>query len=354
MPGSNARPLPEQDLAHVLEHTRDLWEDLRGGRLFVTGGTGFFGRWMLESFLSANQELGLGAQAIVLTRGPQAYGALAPHIVEHPAIRLHRGDVRSFEFPDVDFTHVVHMATETALQGSPVASFQTAVEGTARVLRFAAVSKARKLLLTSSGAVYGPQPPDLKHIPEDYPGAPRPEDASAGYAHGKRAAEYLGAAAAAEGEFEVKIARCFAFVGPALPLGANFAIGNFMRDALAGNPIQVASDGTARRSYLYAADLAVWLWTILFRGASGRPYNVGSELDLSIADLAALVVELVRPLTSVHIAEKPGIHALPKRYVPSTARAASELDLHVYVGLDQAIKRTAEWYSAEPTARTKA
>jgi dTDP-glucose 4,6-dehydratase len=127
-----------------------------------------------------------------------------------------------------------------------------------------------------------------------------------------------------------------------------------MGDALAGNPIQVASDGTARRSYLYAADLAVWLWTILFRGASGRPYNVGSELDLSIADLAALVAEVVRPATSVHIAEKPGIDALPNRYVPSTARAASQLDLHVYVDLDEAIKRTAQWYSAEPTARPTA
>jgi nucleoside-diphosphate-sugar epimerase len=354
MPGSNARPLPERDLDHVLEHTRDLWEEVRGGRLFVTGGTGFFGRWMLESFLRANQELGLGAQAVVLTRGPGAFGVRAPHVVEHPAIRLHRGDVRSFEFPSFDFTHILHMATETALQGSPGASFQTAVEGTARVLRFAAVSKARKLLLTSSGAVYGPQPPDLKHISEDYLGAPRPEDASAGYAHGKRAAEYLGASAAAEGEFEVKIARCFAFVGPMLPLDANFAIGNFVRDALAGNPIQVAGDGTARRSYLYAADLAVWLWTILFRGASGRPYNVGSESDLSIADLAALVAELVRPVISVQVAGKPGINALPKRYVPSTARAASQLDLHVYVGLDEAIKRMAEWYSIEPTPRPEA
>ncbi len=348
MPGSNQRPLPEQDLDHVLVHTRDLWEDLRGGRLFVTGGTGFFGRWMLESFLRANDDLGLGADVIVLTRASEAFAAAAPHVALHPQVRLHPGDVRSFNFPSVACSHVLHLATETALRASPAASFQTAVEGTARVLEFAEAATARKVLITSSGAVYGPQPPELEQISEDYAGAPRPEDASAGYAHGKRAAEYLGSVAAAEGRLEVKIARCFAFVGPILPLDANFAIGNFIRDALAGNPIRVTGDGTARRSYLYAADLAVWLWTILFRGESRRPYNVGSEADLSIASLAGLVAELVRPGIPVHITEKPATDALPRRYIPSTARAARELDLHVCIDLDEAVSRTAEWYSTGP------
>ena len=354
MPGSNQRPLPAEDLDHVLEHTRDLWAELRGERLLVTGGTGFFGRWMLESFLRANDELGLGAEVVVLTREPGAFASAAPHVARHPGVRLHRGDVSSFEFPAIECSHVLHMATETVLEGSAVASFQTAVSGTSRVLDFAAARGARKLLITSSGAVYGPQPPDLERISEDYLGAPRPEDATAGYAHGKRAAEYLGSVAAADGGFEVKIARCFAFVGPLLPLDANFAIGNFIRDALAGNPIRVSGDGTPRRSYLYAADLAVWLWTILFKGASARPYNVGSEEDLSIADLAVLAAKLVRPGIPVHIAEKPATGGLPRRYVPSTARAARELDLHVRIDLDEATRRMADWYSTGPTPRRQA
>jgi len=346
MPGSRARPLPERDLDHILEHTQGLWEELRGGRLFVTGGTGFFGRWMLESFTRANDELDLGAEAIVLTRDPRRFAEGAPQVAEHAAIALQTGDVRSFDDPPVACTHILHMATETALAASATASFETAVKGTERVLGFAARTGVRKLLLTSSGAVYGPQPPDCERLSEEYTGAPRPEDVSAGYAHGKRAAEFLCSVAAAQTELQAKIARCFAFVGPLLPLDANLAIGNFIRDALYRDRIDVTGDGTPRRSYLFAADLAVWLWTILFRGESGRPYNVGSEADLSIADLAQLVARVVRPDIPVHIAQPSVTGALPARYVPSTTRAARELDVHSRVDLDDAVLRTAEWYLA--------
>jgi nucleoside-diphosphate-sugar epimerase len=348
MPGSNARPLPEQDLDHILEHTQGLWEDLRGGRLFVTGGTGFFGRWMLESFLRANDDLSLGAEATVLTRDIGRFADAAPHVARHPAMTLHPGDIKSFDFPDSECTHLLHMATEAGPGMSPSASFQTAVVGTERVLSFAAHRGARKLLLTSSGAIYGTQPPDPERLSEEYAGAPRPEDAAAGYGHGKRASEYLCSVAAATTDLEVKIARCFAFVGPLLPLDRNFAIGNFVRDALYRDHIEVSGDGTARRSYLYAADLAIWLWTILANGVSGRPYNVGSEAELSISDLARLVARVVRPGVPVRVAQEAAPGVPPSRYVPSTARSASELGLREQVLLEDAVRRTADWYLEGP------
>ena len=338
-------------MKHILEHTEGLWGDLRGGRLFVTGGTGFFGRWMLESFLRANDELGLNAELIMLTRDPRRFADAAPHVARHAAVTMHPGDVKSFDFPDSECTHVLHLATEAGAGLTPSASFQTAILGTERVLTFASLRGARKLLLTSSGAVYGTQSPDCERLSEDYLGAPRPEDVSAGYGHGKRAAEYLCSVAAAETELQAKIARCFAFVGPLLPLDANFAIGNFIRDALYRDRIEVLGDGTARRSYLYAADLAVWLWTILVNGESGRPYNVGSEEDLSIADLAHLVARVVGEGVPVRVAESATAGAPATRYVPSTTRAASELGVHRRVMLDEAVSRTAEWYSSGPTPR---
>ena len=142
------------DLDHVLAHTKDLWDDLRGARLFITGGTGFFGCWLLESLLWADEQLGLGASAVVLTRSPAAFARKAPHLAGHPAIQLHEGDVRGFTYPSGPFSHVIHAATEasaTLNAEAPLRMFDTIVEGTWRVLALARRVGARKFLFTSSG-----------------------------------------------------------------------------------------------------------------------------------------------------------------------------------------------------------
>jgi nucleoside-diphosphate-sugar epimerase len=152
-------------------------------------------------------------------------------------------------------------------------------------------------------------------------------------------------------QLECKIARCFAFAGPGLPVNAHFAIGNFVRDAMAGGPVRIEGDGTPSRSYLYASDLAIWLWTILFRGKERQPYNVGSERAVTIAELAAAVVEVFNevfnPRLRVEIAGVPVPGKPPLQYVPSTRLARTELGLKESVDLKEAIIRMARWHRAE-------
>jgi dTDP-glucose 4,6-dehydratase len=222
--------------------------------------------------------------------------------------------------------------------------FNTVVDGTRRVLEFAAAHGTRKLLFVSSGAVYGRQPSNVTHVPEDYSGAPDPLDPASVYGEGKRAAELLCTLAARQHGFEIKIARCFAFVGPHLPLDAHFAIGNFIRDGMRGGPIQVRGDGTPYRSYLYAADLAVWLWTILFRGQSGHSYNVGSEEALTIRQVAETVAAAFQPAGNVVVEKQPTPGVMGQRYIPSTQRALAELGLQTRIKLKTAIEQTISWH----------
>jgi len=342
-----ARPIAREDLDHVLESTRPLWEELRGERLFLTGGTGFFGCWLTETFCYANRILGLGAQAVVLTRNPTAFVNKMPHIAQDSALLLHEGDVREFTYPGGTFRFVIHAATEASAKQAaeaPLEMLTTILAGTQRTLDFSSSHGTRKFLLTSSGAVYGTQPSVMTHVEETYTGAPNSLDPGSVYAEGKRASEMMCALYAKTSAMECKIARCWAFSGPHLPLNAHFAVGNFLADVLAGRAIQIGGDGTPRRSYLYAADLAIWLWTMLFRAPPLVPFNVGSAWDVSILELARVVAGSLGAETEIRVAKTAAVGADVARYVPSVDRAAEVLGLRETVSLEEGIRRMAVWH----------
>jgi len=346
--------LPARDLDHVLEHARDAFESLRGARILMTGGTGFFGRWMVESLLHADERLGLETSLVLLSRDPQGFARRAPHLAASRSVSLLEGDVRTFAAPTGRFTHLVHGATDTTgpLNAErPTELLEIIVEGTRHTLEIASRTSAGRVLLLSSGAVYGRQPAELTHVSESYAGGPDPLDPLQAYAEGKRLAELLGAIYARDRGLEVVTARAFAFVGPYLPLDAHFAVGNFLRDALGGETIRVGGDGTPYRSYLHAADLSVWLWTLLVRGQSGRAYNVGSEEAVTIRELADAVARAAGTIgrhPTVSIARSADPTAPPTRYVPSTRRAREELGLRAHITLDEALTRTIAWLSEQP------
>jgi nucleoside-diphosphate-sugar epimerase len=343
-------PLPERDLAAVCRLTSGCWEQCQRARIFLTGGTGFFGIWLVESFIAANQAFKLDSSLTILTRDAASFLARAPHLKHEKSLDYMEGDVREFNFPSGKFEYIIHAATAASAQQAeqdPLEMFSVIVSGTERVLQFARQAQARSLLFTSSGAVYGPQPAAISHMPEDFTGGPDALNPSSVYAEGKRAAEQLCCLYLKQYGLQSKIARCFAFVGPHLSLDTHFAIGNFIADAMRGRDIQIRGDGTPRRSYLYASDLAAWLWNILFRGEPCRAYNVGSEDSVSILRLAEEVVSTLRPESKICVRQQPDPAKPVQQYVPSTARARKELGLAQTISLKDAISWTAAWHGFE-------
>jgi nucleoside-diphosphate-sugar epimerase len=305
-------------------------------RVLITGGTGFVGRHLLDVIASDSTSLTLD-DVIVASRSPQETGREVETVT---------WDVTSDLVPNFRAEAVIHAATPASAElnaRSPRLMFDQIVEGTRRVIEFCAKQPdPPRLVFTSSGAVYGEMPPDLTAWIEDSKLAADPLDAKNAYASGKRAAEALFALAGSEGVCRPTFARLFAFSGRHLPLNKHFALGNFVRDAVAGGPIRVRGTGTAVRSYLDGDDMATWLLLALLNEASvGKVIHVGSDQAITVAELARLVAD--RAGIDANAEERVVIEGRTTaidgrdRYVPSTEFTRALLGVTAVTALSESI-----------------
>jgi len=297
-------------------------------KIFLTGGTGFFGKSIL-SMLKCG--FGSDLKFVVLSRDPKQFLADNSEFNGLPMVEFISGDIRDFTFPEPAFDYILHAAAPARVM-PPGVERDIIINGTRRVLDFARQCHAKRFLFVSSGAVYGPQPPDLEHIPEDFPCHPETE-----YGIAKYEAEQM----CLDSGIETVITRCFAFTGPYLNRNIHFAIGNFIRDCLACRDIVIKGDGTPYRSYLYADDLVRWLFKAMFEGKPGRIYNIGSDRAVSILELAQTVREVLHSQNKIVVCQKPVPECQPPRYVPDISRIRNELQVKIETGLEEAILKSA-------------
>ncbi|MBP9673628.1 MAG: NAD(P)-dependent oxidoreductase [Bacteriovoracaceae bacterium] len=332
----------DDDLEHIFLFTQEALKKLKGKKLFITGGTGFFGKWLLEGLLYANKKMDLHLSISVLSRYPEKFIEEFPHLKD---IEFIKGDIRSFKYDGKFFDYIIHGATEASVslnQEQPELMYDTIFQGTSNLLKYASACGVKKILNISSGAVYGKQPSNILMISEDQIGIPT----DSAYEKGKKAAEFLLNSYSQQNKIEISSARCFAFIGPHLPLNSSFAVGNFIGNVLEGKDILVKGDGSALRSYLYASDLVIFLLNILVFGKDGAVYNVGSESAISIKDLALEVANFsqgLKVIISQNLDQK-NPDKIVERYVPSIKKIKSELNVDQKISLKTAIKKTINWH----------
>ncbi len=316
----------------------EAFESLDGKRIFLTGGTGFFGRSFLDFIL--NKKFSKPTTIKILSRDPAKFLNQWPNYKKISLLSFLKGEIQSFDFPKEEFDTILHFATPADARMNveqPELMRDIIVNGMQRVLDFAVHTKAKEFLFTSSGAVYGKQPEAISHISEDHSAAQflvKLEDA---YGSGKRIAEKMGEDYAIQYKFKYNVARCFAFVGPHIDTNGTYAIGNFMRDAIKNQPLIIKGDGTPYRSYLFSEDLVVWLLMILKNGKNLDIYNVGSDQALTIKELAETVSKVLNPEIKIDILKEKNKNNPIERYVPSIEKAKNELGLKVWTDLAEAI-----------------
>lgn len=342
MPGK----YPSEDLDLIISHTGDIWRKYAGARFFITGGTGFVGSWIIQAIQHANDTLGCGIEILALSRSPDKARARMPLVYSRPDMTFMAGDICDFAANVGTLDLCIHAATEVGDPHHPIDALRvhdSMVQGTRRVLEFSRDHGVSRFLLTSSGAVYGPQPTELSRLSESYRGAPDSLSPAAAYANGKRTAEWLTASYAKETGLDACIARIFALLGPGLPLDGSFAAGNFVRDVVQGQSIRIQGDGTPLRSYLYMADLVIWLLRILTDGHPGQAYNVGSETEVSIESLARQIQKADDGQARVELLTPARNNQAPARYLPDTTKVRTELELAEYTPLEVALNKTIRW-----------
>jgi nucleoside-diphosphate-sugar epimerase len=334
-----------QDFERIGEPVLTRAMAIHGRRLILSGATGFFGKNLI-ALLAHLQLRGARFAVSAISRDPARFFAAEPWAAKLPWLELHRADVREAWPIAAPHDLLLHAATDThaSRHQDLQAVFDDIVAGTRQALSCAACCGVQRLLLTGSGAQYGTIVPDAdgSGVGEDSREACDPMQPGSAYGEGKRVAELLATLNARSGGAAVIATRCFAFVGPGLPSDGHYAIGNFIGDALAARPIRLTSAGTATRSYLYGADLALWLLLALLEAPGGSTINVGGGEASTVKALAERVRDLVAP--GLEVSTGPPHRDEPRSfYVPSLVRARA-LGLEMWTPLDLAITRTAAWY----------
>lgn len=286
---------------------------MSGRTYFVTGGTGFLGRAIVRALCDRKD-----TDAIVcLTRQPtnrQSMRYWGP-------VELWEGDITTCEFPRIPFTDLIHGANEAndLLQPDKVAYYYTIVEGTRRVLDWASHQPTiqRKLFLSSGAAgrdtVYG---------------------------RAKQLSEWL----SERWSPACTIARIYAVLGEEMPLLGQYAIGQFVGQAVKNGHIHYYG-GSSQRSYIHVRDAARWLLTILDTGTPLLPYDVAGEKVVTMEDLALRVGEVF----DVPVEKIPG----PDRcdlYIPNLRRAHN-LGLRQDISLNDSLRRLRDHFDSQAHLR---
>jgi dTDP-glucose 4,6-dehydratase len=339
--------LVRQDAALALAGLVEALGPLRGGRLLVTGGTGFMGSWLAEAVAWLNDAHGFGLGLTLLARSVSDFAARVPHLACRSDLTLVEQDVQSVAGFAEDYQWVIHAAGNPDNRQhatDPLRTMRTIVNGTDAVLEACTrLSGLASVLVVSSGLVYGPQPLAGGLQNEvDFRGQD-PARPSQCYVQAKRQAETLAAVYRSQHRLPVTIVRPFAFIGPYQRLDRPWAVNNFLRDALAQAEIRIQGDGLTVRSYMYGADMAAWLLRMLASGEQGGAYNLGSPETVSLKDLAALILRIVGGRGSIALGTGGPCAGRPSRLAPDVARAAG-LGLGLGFSLEQALTRTVFWH----------
>lgn len=287
-------PIVRQDLDLILSSKLD-WGQFHDKTFLITGANGFVPAYMVETLLYLNEVSSSNIRVVGLVRNRERAAERFAHLASRQDLSLVVQDVRQpYEGPS-GIHYVIHAASQASpkyYSVDPAGTFETNVLGTLQMLQVAKRERAIGFLLFSSGEVYGRMKDPSSPVSESSFGPLDPMSIRSCYGEGKRAGEALCASWHAQFDIPAKVVRLSHTYGPGMRLDDGRVFADFVADIVAGRNIVMKSDGSARRPFCYLADATVAFFSVLLQGKNGEAYNVGSDHEISILELAETLCSL--------------------------------------------------------------
>jgi dTDP-glucose 4,6-dehydratase len=311
------------------------------GRAVVTGGAGFLGSHLCERLLQRG--MSVICMDNFLTGGPQNVA----HLLDDPGFRIVECDLTGFVHVPGDVDLVLHFASAASpidYLRLPVETLKVGGQGTLHALGLAR-EKGARFVLASTSEVYGD--PQRHPQREDYWGNVNPVGPRSVYDEAKRYAEALTTAYRNSRGVDTGIVRIFNTYGPRMRPHDGRAIPTFIRQALAGEPLTVAGDGSQTRSICYVDDTVNGILALAFSDFAG-PVNIGNGEEMTILELAETIRELAGSTSPIEFVPRPTDD--PSVRCPDTTLAAERLGWRSAVPSAEGLRRTIEWFAAQEAA----
>lgn len=335
------------DVLSIIESVGLQFTQLSGKTILVTGANGFIPSYFVDTVLVLNETMlkKNPAKLIVLSHHDISENSRLGHCLTIPEIEIMVGDVANVSLPArIDI--IIHGASKASPKEYLCQLIETAdvnVLGTKKLLEYCVRNNASKFLLISSSETYGD--PSIFPIPESYTGNVDPIGPRSVYQESKRFAETLCYLYYKAHRVNAVMARLFHTYGPRLSLDDGRVVPEFIRRALNGETIHVTNSPSIR-TFSYISDSITAMWRVLLLGKPGQAYNVGSEEEINISDLATLIIKMSQSQSKVTLVPPESIPysvATPTKTTPSIEKIKA-LGHANKTPLELGLKRLIDWY----------
>lgn len=342
-----------KDLNTLTENLSAFKDKIEGKTFLITGGAGFIGSWFSDVVIS------MGGRVICVDNISSGSMKNIDHLSGNQNFKLVKDDVLNYN-PDEKIDYIVNMAsiaTPPLYMEHPVETLDTNIQGTRKLLELAVKEKVDGMLHMSTSEVYGNPHDEMVPTPEHHHGIVNSFGPRSMYDEGKRAAEAYCYSYYQKYKVPVRISRTFNTYGPRLDVESTSQYGRvlakFMHQAINGNPITVYGDGSQTRSFCYITDQIEGLFRLLLTpGIDGEVFNIGDPNELTISDLAKMIVDVTNSKSAIEMNSDPSYNLKddPRRRCPDIEKSKNTLGYYSKVELKDGLDRVSEWMRGSEAA----